>query len=216
MKYPEHTRFSSLLNLFSSPMIGGAVLLFCIFSYFYLDREIAVYFHAHSFPMLDSLSQILTIFGLSFVDFSALIFLFFFFRYLKKDVQGENAIKFLLLCLGIATFIAVVFKVLLSRARPELWFLDNLYGFYGFKLQGDFWSFPSGHTTIAISLSLGLGFLYPRFCIAFFLFGLAVAFSRVILTFHYLSDVVATTYLSGLEMGLIFSYFKRRDCLVFA
>ncbi len=65
----------------------------------------------------------------------------------------------------------------------------------------DFYSFPSGHTLHAFSLSTILSFFYPGISYLLWLFSSIVAASRVALAHHYLSDVLA-----GGGIGLIVGY----------
>jgi undecaprenyl-diphosphatase len=62
----------------------------------------------------------------------------------------------------------------------------------------DRFSFPSGHTLHAVSLSLVATAGFPELTAVLYPFALLVAFSRPILGLHYPSDVVAGAILGGL------------------
>jgi membrane-associated phospholipid phosphatase len=98
----------------------------------------------------------------------------------------------------------------LGRSRPELLFNDGLYGFYGLKLSSKFWSFPSGHTSTIMGFVFGLCIVFPRDMYAFILTGFTIATSRILLTHHFLSDVLMATYLSFLEISLFYYWVKRK------
>ena len=117
---------------------------------------------------------------------------------------------FLWACVLIPNSIALVLKVILGRARPILWFNEHLYGFYGMKFHTAYWSCPSGHTTTAMSLAIALSMIWPRYIYGFLAVGLSVAVSRVMLAQHYFSDVVATSYLVVLELGLLLLWLRRK------
>ena len=116
---------------------------------------------------------------------------------------------FLWLCVLVPSLVCLVLKVLLGRARPDLLFNEHLYGFFGLKTHAPYWSFPSGHTTTVMGFVFGLSVLFPRKCYLFILAGSIVVLSRILLTHHYLSDVMAASYLALLEVGLLFWWSRR-------
>lgn len=96
-------------------------------------------------------------------------------------------------CLGelIAVTVFVVLKRSIRRRRPkgsEHWNWDS-------------WSFPSGHATTAFTVCTAIGHYYPH--AVWFLAGLSVSvgMSRVLLRYHYPSDVFAGALL-GVLSGL--------------
>ena len=101
-----------------------------------------------------------------------------------------------------------VVKIVLGRARPDLLFSIDYFGFYGFKLNNLYWSFPSGHTLTSTALASGLGVIFPRYFYAFLGGALLVASSRILLYHHYLSDVMTGLYMSLLLVGIFTHYFK--------
>jgi undecaprenyl-diphosphatase len=72
----------------------------------------------------------------------------------------------------------------------------------------DKYSFPSGHTTTAFALTTVAITHWPGIAPALFVCAGCIAVSRVVLGFHYLSDVIAGAglgMLSGLSADLILS-----------
>jgi membrane-associated phospholipid phosphatase len=57
-------------------------------------------------------------------------------------------------------------------------------------------SFPSGHTQVAFATAAVLALMAPRWAIAIFLLAGLVAASRLVTGWHYLSDVVASAFIS--------------------
>lgn len=62
------------------------------------------------------------------------------------------------------------------------------------------YSFPSGHTSSSVAASCTLAFCCGALCIPAFIFAVLMAFSRLYLKVHYLSDVLA-----GAALGVICS-----------
>jgi len=90
-------------------------------------------------------------------------------------------------------------KRLFCRARP----LTEVAGqfFTAFPCLGEGYrliSFPSGHAVTAFALAYVLSLAYPKGSFVFYLLASMVAFSRVYLASHFLSDVVA-----GAAVGLL-------------
>ncbi len=81
-------------------------------------------------------------------------------------------------------------KGLFGRARPRLLFVDGTYGMQGFVFDGDFASFPSGHTTTAFALAGCLALLFPRWGWLALPLAALVGVARVVMGSHYPADVV--------------------------
>ncbi|MFN7992942.1 MAG: phosphatase PAP2 family protein [Bryobacteraceae bacterium] len=69
-------------------------------------------------------------------------------------------------------------------------------------LPPDQFSFPSGHTIMAFSVSLSLSVFYPELLIGLLFCAVSIAISRILLGMHFLSDVLAGAALgSGLAVA---------------
>ncbi len=64
-------------------------------------------------------------------------------------------------------------------------------------LPPDQFSFPSGHTMTAFSITLVVSYFYPSLEGVLFFLALSIALSRIVLGMHFLSDVLA-----GVVMGV--------------
>jgi membrane-associated phospholipid phosphatase len=179
-------------------------------SFFYVDKSLAIYLHAlhlsEHYPFLDAI----TILGESKLYLVSFFLLALLFRYGIRRVRWEASAWFLWLCVLVPNLICLVLKVLLGRARPELWFQDQLFGFYGFQHQSSFWSFPSGHTTTIMGLIWGLSILFPRYVWIYGIIGFVVVVSRLLLLQHYLSDVMIAAYLALLEVGVLWLLLRQK------
>jgi membrane-associated phospholipid phosphatase len=97
---------------------------------------------------------------------------------------------FLFLAIGVPGLVVTIAKRIIGRARPvaagEDVFLYKL-----FLWRADYASFPSGHATTAFAAAVALGVLWPRLRPLFWTYAIVVALSRVMVTAHHPSDVVA-------------------------
>ena len=70
-------------------------------------------------------------------------------------------------------------------------------------------AFPSGHTANAFSFATTLSSYHRKFSIALFAWALLVAFSRVFLGLHYVTDLIGGA-LVGITVSLVVTYAARR------
>lgn len=205
--------FDRILKTMLNPWVSMSYLGLTVLSFFYFDKPIAYFFNAldlkSKLPWLNSVSQL----NINVISVAVLFLVVIFFRYVHRNKVWEARSLFLWLCALISSVICGVLKIILGRARPELLFDDQLYGFYGLQLKSQFWSFPSGHTTSIMGLIFGLCVVFPRHCYAFILTGLLLVSTRVILSCHFFSDVMATTFLTLLEVGFILFLLRRKAWL---
>ena len=206
--------FERLLAIMTKPSVVIIYFIWAVLSFFYFDKPLAYYFQSVDLRANLLLLSWITKFGLGAIYLPSFLLLALFFRYMHKNAEWEARAWFLFLCVAIPVAICVFLKVILGRARPSLLFDGNLYGFYGFQMNAHFWSFPSGHTTTIIGVVLGLSIVFPRYFKALILTGLAVAFSRVLLTHHFLSDVMIAAYLTLIEVGVILCVLRRKSWLM--
>jgi membrane-associated phospholipid phosphatase len=95
---------------------------------------------------------------------------------------------------GIVTLIV---RALCGRARPTAHVLPGFYGMWydGHWIIGkhEFSSFPSGHTVTAVGLAAAVWLVHRGWGAVLAVYALAVAWSRLALQAHHLSDVLAST-----------------------
>ncbi len=207
------TVFERLITVAVKPWVIVGCLGLITLSFLYLDQPIAYYYHHLAQERDLYLLEWLTQLGLGGLYLISLFLLAIFFRYIYRKKLWEVRTWFLWLSVVLASVICFMLKVFLGRARPELLFSGHLYGFYGFHKHAPFWSFPSGHTTTIMAFVFGLSALFPRYCYLYIFAGLALAATRIMLTAHFLSDVLVATYLALLEVGLLFWWFQQKKWL---
>jgi undecaprenyl-diphosphatase len=65
-------------------------------------------------------------------------------------------------------------------------------------LPPDQFSFPSGHAITAFGIAVALGWFYPELFACLLFVAASIAVSRIILGMHFLSDVIAGSFLGCL------------------
>lgn len=208
------TAFDRLFAVMIKPWVFMMYVALMVVSFLYIDEPLARYFHGLNLYTNLPFLRWLTHLGLGALYLGPLLALALFFRYVRRNKTWEMRFWFLWFCVVIPSVICVVLKSLLGRARPVLLFDSNLYGFYGWHTKAAYWSFPSGHTSTIMGFVFGLCVLFPRYCYAFILVGLSVVISRVLLTNHYLSDVMAASYLALVEVGLFVHWLRRKQWIL--
>jgi len=97
---------------------------------------------------------------------------------------------FLFLAIALPGLVITVAKRLIGRARPVVAGEDAfLYQLLSWRVE--YASFPSGHATTAVAAAVAFGALWPRLRPLMWTYAILVALSRVIVTSHHPSDVVA-------------------------
>lgn len=87
-------------------------------------------------------------------------------------------------------------KVLFGKTRPKLFARYELYGFDFVSFDPQFWSFPSGHTITIVSAVAAIYLVTRRYLFALAAVAIVVASTRMLLSEHYLSDVLFSAYLA--------------------
>lgn len=190
----DMTVCENLYQLMKKPMFLAFSLFLVIIAYYYIDRPLAQAFHDLNLRSHLPL-QLISALG----KWSLYAALFFiggsYFRYVRPNALLERRFVFLLGCLLIPNVIGFFLKVIVSRARPDLLFSANEFGFYWFQLKDLYWSFPSGHAVTVAALLVGLWVLFPRYVLIYFAVAVLISATRVLLYKHYVSDVLFGFYL---------------------
>lgn len=178
-----------------------------IISYCFIDIPLAIYCKGIT-PGWASVAQ----FGTDLIDprpeyiIWATLYFFCFFFWRKKALAN----KFLLLAISVplANAIVEVLKRLFGRARPELLFSQNLFGFDFFAAHNPEFSFPSGHACTAGVVMGALACFYPKHSYLLLIIAFLLAFTRVLLNYHYLSDILIGTMIGLLTSQWVYRTMK--------
>jgi membrane-associated phospholipid phosphatase len=110
--------------------------------------------------------------------------------YYRKSVIAYKTL-YIWLCVAISGILVQPFKVAIGRARPSKFELEGVFSFKPFAFNSGYYSMPSGHATTALALSVALAILFPKYKVPLIIVGLFIAFTRIIVGAHYMSDIVA-------------------------
>lgn len=156
------------------------------------DVRLALWLHEHASDSLVALLNVVTLAGNAAV--LGLVAAAAAFVFLRRGRPNDAAL--VLLALGGAGLLNALLKLAFQRPRPELAFVEL-----------DTYSFPSGHAAASAATFLAFAFLAAKhvrglrrrggIILAALAAAAAVAFSRLYLGAHYLSDVLA-----GSSLGL--------------
>lgn len=198
----------SLQKLLFSFFVTSAIT---VLLYLYADREIASYFYQMDGqnPVKMFFSYI-TRFGKSEWFLVPSLLLFLWFKRKKELLYARQALY--IFVTNVVAGIGVWFlKVPFGRMRPKLYLQENLYGFEWFEVTAKYVSFPSGHTITAISSAVALSLLFPKWKYLILSTGVLIAFSRVVGTAHYLSDVVFASFLGTVVALYLYRYYFKES-----
>ena len=113
-----------------------------------------------------------------------------------------------LICASLAGLTANVLRVATGRPRPSVKVED---GFYGPSLKSRFQAFPSAHTATAMGAALPLlQSSHPLVGVPTTLVAVAVAWSRIQLNRHHLSDVLFSTMIAFIYSWPVSMWVLRR------
>ncbi len=164
---------------------------------FPFDLEFSILLELLRHPFLDFIFSVVSIIGNPLFWIAVAVILY----WQKKEKYSFHLINLVLASAAI-TF---VLKHFFSLARPSVYGISQIVLFTFDNLMSDIYSFPSGHTVLATA---AFAFFFDKLntqsrlvsSLALFL----IAFSRIYLGFHFLSDVLA-----GMAVGFVIGYLVR-------
>jgi undecaprenyl-diphosphatase len=174
--------FIVCITIFS--MLANKILIQRTISF---DEKIFTYFKNHQTQNLVSFFTFISYFGsLYFLPFAYLFLVFYLFQ------LGNKAVAIDTLILGItSTLLLFAIKAIVGRQRPTMPILRELNSY----------SFPSGHSLLSfVFFSILVKLIWHStisktakvfFALFFLIFSLLIGISRIILRYHYPSDVLA-------------------------
>jgi undecaprenyl-diphosphatase len=179
-----------------------------VISYYYWDIPLTIYCKGLGRSVLD-IAEFVTIWGESRWYYMILVPAFIYFWFLAKNKLWSKRIIFIFISISASGLINMLVKWLAGRHRPSM--LEK--GFFGFNYFGvgyELTSFPSGHTVMAFSLAAAVSILFPRLSIPAFIAAVSIGISRILITSHYLSDVIVGAGIGILSTMIVKYFFDRK------
>jgi len=177
------------------------IILTSIFSYVFLDKSFAAYFATNPYG-INSFFKTVTLFGDSkyYLLISLLISIIFY----KFSKRVSKVAIFIFGSVAVSGILINIIKVIVARYRPPMLISSNEYGFSWFDIGYMVNSFPSGHATTAFAFYGGLSLIFPKYKTLLLLFASLIAFSRVALSVHYLSDILIGSLIGYLSAYILY------------
>lgn len=177
-------------NRWTAFLLATVGVFLAYVAYIYWDIPLAYACRDLNRSILD-IAEIITAAGDSKWYFILLVPAFLLFRFILKNENWAMKMLFLVMAMSVSGLMNMLIKWIAGRNRPINLFNHGVFGFDFFKTVYELNSFPSGHALIPFSLAAALSILFPRFGFLAFIPATAIALSRVVLTVHYMSDVIA-------------------------
>lgn len=201
------------------PLVSGsaAVLAACALLIVFADAGFARAVHAHlprevrdffnEVTWFGKAGKYVLLFGLGYLGLRAAFLRAVPGAFARIYHDAARICLFVLVSLALSGVVVNVLKPLLGRLRPKHLWRDDLYGF-GFSFsRSDLTanSFPSGHSQTLFAIATALALLFPRLRWPLLAFAALVALSRVMVSAHFVSDVLLGSYI-----GLVAAVAARR------
>jgi undecaprenyl-diphosphatase len=117
---------------------------------------------------------------------------------------------FLFLAIALPGLVVTIVKRLIGRARPMVEGGPDPFLYKFFLWRVDYASLPSGHATNAFAAAIAIGALWPRLRPLLWTYAILIALSRVVVTAHHPSDVVAGAIAGAVGALLVRDWFASR------
>jgi membrane-associated phospholipid phosphatase len=119
-------------------------------------------------------------------------------------------VGFLFVAIGAPSLFVTIVKRMIGRARPLVTGIADPFAFGLFVWSPKYASLPSGHATTAFAALVAFGVLWPRTRPILLVYALLIAASRVVVTAHYPTDVVAGAVVGTIGALMVRRYFALR------
>ncbi len=192
--------------------------VFCLASIVWVDRPLALYLSRNVSDGVYRFFRLVTEIGRAeyLCGVGVVIGAVFLWRYYRQQKQCAFSLRvvrtvvFMLACQLVSAAVVHALKFACGRYRPSRLIRDDLYGFVPF---GGGNSFPSGHTQAIVAALLPVALCWPRLRVPAVLVIVLVIASRVVMTAHFLSDVMASAVLTTLCVIAVRDWFVARGWL---
>jgi len=196
-------------------------LILAAVSYAYFDLPVALYFQSILYGDVYDFFHLITESGEGVYWIVPTALVYWFYRYfpvqylpfsswfIKNRAEDMRIMGFVALSAFLSGLLVNILKLIFARYRPVEYFESQNYGLTWFGHGYEIASFPSGHSATALGVAAAVALLFPRYRYPILFYGALVTFSRVVVTKHYLSDVLVGGYVGVLVSVFLYArYFK--------
>jgi membrane-associated phospholipid phosphatase len=129
--------------------------------------------------------------------------------YMSRAVVAMVAVRlgYVFVAVGLPGLVVTIVKRWIGRVRPSD---AGPFAYEPFSWRPEYASFPSGHSTTAFAALVAIGAICPRLRPVLWIYALAIAASRVVVSAHYSSDVIAGATVGALGALLVRQWFAAR------
>ena len=201
------SKSKNLLNSYSQQLLSGIIMAIAYFCYTNIDLALTILIHKHiKSPNSYYLSTIFN--GITQLGEShhyLIIATITYVMYHKKHPQTAAHAKSIFIIIASTGCFVNLMKIFFGRYRPTVYFSKGQFGFScnWIEYSARYLSFPSGHAVTIFSLAFYLSRIYPKYRLHFYSLATLVASSRLIVTAHYMSDVIVGAWLGVTLSALI-------------
>ena len=186
--------------LLPSAIIVAAVII----SFMFLDKPIADYIKNHKYPAKLPLTIKQAVYFFDSYEQIVPLILLISAAAISAGQQKWKMIGQLILAMIISAIPIWIGKSLIARQRPRWSHATNWYDTFTGFLPGlgnfKFQSMPSGDAALDFAITVILAQFFPKHRVIFYILAIGGSLSRVMLNYHYLSDVIVGAtigYLAG-------------------
>lgn len=129
----------------------------------------------------------------------------------SRGILAAFAVRlgFVFTAIGLPSLFATIIKNVIGRARPFV-AGDDIWAYEPFTWHARYASFPSGHATTAFAALIAIGAIFPQARALMWIYAVLIALSRVIITAHHPSDVIAGAIVGAVGAYLVRNWFAAR------
>jgi membrane-associated phospholipid phosphatase len=116
---------------------------------------------------------------------------------------------FVFTAIALPSLFATIVKRLIGRARPFVGGADT-FAYLPFSWRVEYASLPSGHATTAFAALVAIGSIFPQARALMWIYAVLIGLSRIVVTSHHPSDVVAAAAVGAAGAWLVRQWFAAR------